>query len=65
VTSSGDPVDRVRTLLLRGDNQLKHGRTDAALESFIAARSVEGLSPELSELVERRIESLRALLGTA
>ena len=56
--SSDDPAARVRTLLLRGDNQLKHGRVDAARESFREAREVEGVAPEVSALVERRIASV-------
>ena len=65
MSSSGDPADRVRTLLLRGDNQLKQGRSEAALESFSAALAVEGAPPAVRELVERRIESLTELLGSA
>src|SRR5437763_665734 len=65
VSGSSDPADRVRTLLLRGDNQLKHGRKEAALESFAEALELEGVDPNVRALVERRIESLRTLLETS
>jgi hypothetical protein len=62
-----DPADRIRTLLLRGDNMLKHGRDHAqALAAFEAARDVAGdesVDPRVRELVERRIASVRELLG--
>jgi len=55
--------DRVRTLLLRGDNLLKHGRSqDKAREAFEQARRVaaEGnLDARIRELIERRLEQLR------
>jgi hypothetical protein len=54
--------DRVRTLLLRGDNLLKHGRSeDKAREAFEEARRVaaEGkLEAPIRELIERRLEQL-------
>ncbi len=60
-------AERVRTLLLRGDNLLKSARPERvgrAMEAFeearVAARD-EDVSPEVRELVERRIESLRQL----
>jgi hypothetical protein len=61
------PADRVRTLLLRGDNLLKKGDpalVDRALESFEEARSVAAdpsVDPRVRELVERRLASARQL----
>ena len=58
-------TDRVRTLLLRGDNLLKSARPERfgrALEAFEEAREAardDDVSPEVRELVERRIEGLR------
>jgi hypothetical protein len=61
VTDS-DASDRVRTLLLRGDNLLKHGRSEAkAREAFEEARSVAAeadLDERIRELIERRLEQL-------
>ena len=60
-------AERVRTLLLRGDNLLKSARPERfgrAMEAFEEAREAardEDVSPEVRELVERRIESLRQL----
>ena len=61
--------DRVRTLLLRGDNQLKHGRGEQAVEAFeealaVASAPESGVEPRVRELVERRLESARELLGS-
>ncbi len=59
--------ERVRTLLLRGDNLLKSGRPERfgrALDAFEEAREAardDDVSPEVRELVERRIEALRQL----
>ena len=57
-----DPADRVRTLLLRGDNLLKHGRSDdKAREAFEEARKVAAeaqLDERVRELIERRLEQL-------
>jgi predicted negative regulator of RcsB-dependent stress response len=58
VTGPDDPSDRVRTLLLRGDNQLKHGRVDAARATFAEALAIEELAPDVRALIERRIASL-------
>jgi hypothetical protein len=59
-----DPADRIRTLLLRGDNVLKHGRSpDKAREAFEEARRVAvdaGVDERLSELIERRLSTLDA-----
>ena len=60
--------DRVRTLLLRGDNVLKSARPERfgrALEAFEEAREAAAdpsVDPRVRELVERRVESLRALM---
>ncbi len=62
-----DPAERVRTLLLRGDNLLKSGRPArlaAAIEAFEEARLVaadDAVDPRVRELVERRLEAARAL----
>ena len=61
-------AERVRTLLLRGDNLLKSARPERfgrALEAFEEARDAardDDVSPEVRELVERRIASLRELM---
>jgi hypothetical protein len=59
-----DPADRIRTLLLRGDNVLKHGRSpDKAREAFEEARRVaadNAVDERLSELIERRLSTLDA-----
>lgn len=60
---AAEPSERIRTLLLRGDNLLKNGRShEKALEAFEEAREV-ARDPEVDErvrqLVERRIEALR------
>ena len=60
-------ADRVRTLLLRGDNLLKSGRPERfqrALEAFEEAREAArdgDVSPEVRELVERRLEAIRQM----
>jgi hypothetical protein len=60
-------AERVRTLLLRGDNLLKSARPERfgrAMQAFEEAREAardEDVSPEVRELVERRIEALRQL----
>jgi len=60
-------AERVRTLLLRGDNLLKSARPERfgrALEAFEEAREAardDDVSPEVRELVERRIEALRQM----
>jgi hypothetical protein len=67
---SADPAARVRTLLLRGDNVLKSARPERyerALAAFEEARSVaaaDEVDPRVRELVERRIASLRELMGS-
>ena len=63
-------AERVRTLLLRGDNLLKSARPERfgrALEAFEEARDAardDDVSPEVRELVERRIEALRQLMAS-
>ncbi|MEX2195627.1 MAG: hypothetical protein WD844_10110 [Thermoleophilaceae bacterium] len=62
---TGEPAERIRTLLLRSDNQLKAGKTERALAALEDAREVagtEGVDERLRELVTRRIESLGPLL---
>ncbi len=60
--SDSEPADRVRTLLLRGDNLLKHGRSqDKAREAFEEARRVaeEGqVDPRIRDLIDHRLEQL-------
>ena len=61
--------ERVRTLLLRGDNVLKSARPERferALAAFEEARAVAAapdVDPRVRELVERRIGATRALIG--
>jgi predicted negative regulator of RcsB-dependent stress response len=49
--------DRVRTLLLRGDNQLKKGKPDLARKAFEEAVQVAE-DPRVKELAERRLKAL-------
>jgi hypothetical protein len=62
-------AERVRTLLLRGDNLLKSARPERfgrALDAFEEARAAArdgDVSPEVRELVERRIDALRQLMA--
>ena len=61
---SGEPADRVRNLLLRGDNQLKHGKPEKAVEAFeeaLVAAGDESVDQRVRELVERRLASAREL----
>jgi len=59
----GESADRVRTLLLRGDNQLKHGRVERAVEAFEEALAVAE-EPRVRELVERRLAAARELASS-
>ena len=63
MSADRDPAERIRNLLLRGDNLLKHGGDSAkALAAFEEARELaddESVDPRVRELVERRIEGLR------
>jgi hypothetical protein len=62
VSTEREPAERVRNLLLRGDNLLKHGGDRSkALAAFEEAREVaadESVDPRVRELVERRIAAL-------
>jgi predicted negative regulator of RcsB-dependent stress response len=62
VVTDSDASNRVRTLLLRGDNLLKHGRSqDKAREAFEEARQVAAeadLDQPVRELIERRLEQI-------
>jgi hypothetical protein len=61
-------AERVRTLLLRGDNMLKSanperfGRALAAFEEARGAASDPSVDPRVRELVERRIQAVRQLM---
>lgn len=63
MSADRDPAERIRNLLLRGDNLMKHGGDPAkALAAFEEARGLaadESVDPRVRELVERRIEGLR------
>jgi predicted negative regulator of RcsB-dependent stress response len=52
-----ESADRVRTLLLRGDNLLKKGKLERAREAFEEALTVAE-DPRVRELVERRLKGL-------
>ena len=61
-------ADRVRTLLLRGDNLLKSARPErferalAAFEEASEAAADPDVQPAVRALVERRIEAVRQLI---
>ena len=61
--------DRIRTLLLRGDNLLKSGRPERlrrALETFEDAAALAAdpeVEQNIRELVVRRLEAARALVA--
>jgi hypothetical protein len=64
-----DPSERIRTLLLRGDNVLKQSgdpeRMRRALAAFEQAEQLAGepdIEPRVRDLVARRIASVRGLL---
>jgi hypothetical protein len=61
VTDS-DPPGRIRTLLLRGDNVLKHGRSPTkARDAVEEARQVAadaGVHERVRELIERRLSTV-------
>jgi hypothetical protein len=70
VSPDPDPSERIRTLLLRGDNLLKSSsnpdRLGRALEAFEEADQLcggEGVDPRMRDLVTRRIASVRQLIG--
>ena len=69
-------ADRIRTLLLRADNVLKHagsdetgvpdGRRRRARDALLQARAAAaepGVDPRVAELVERRLAALDGLEG--
>ena len=70
MTHERDLADRIRTLLLRGDNVLKQQsgdreRLERALDAFSQAEELaagESVDPRVRELVARRIASVRDLL---
>ena len=69
MTADPDPSERIRTLLLRGDNLLKQSggteRLGRALDAFQQAEDLcadETVDPRMRELVARRIASVRELL---
>ena len=71
MSDAHDPAERIRTLLLRGDNVLKHQagdreRLERALEAFREAGEAaadDSVDPRVRELVARRIASVEELLG--
>ena len=68
-TGDRDPRDRIRTLLLRGDNLLKSGKPERlprALDAFEQAAEIarDPAVPErVRQLVGRRLEAVRAIDG--
>ena len=60
--TDSEPADRVRNLLLRGDNLLKNRRSpDQARAAFEEARDVAaagGVDERVRELIERRLAAL-------
>jgi hypothetical protein len=69
VTPEPDPSERIRTLLLRGDNVLKKSgggeRLQRAMEAFKEAEDLcadETVDPRVRDLVARRIASVRGLI---
>jgi hypothetical protein len=69
VSPERDPSERIRTLLLRGDNVLKKSgggeRLERALEAFKEAEELsadETVDPRVRDLVARRIASVRGLI---
>jgi hypothetical protein len=68
VNAERDPAERIRTLLLRGDNVMKSAhpeRLGRALEAFEQAEQLaarESVDPRVRELVSRRIAAVRGLI---
>ena len=68
MSADAAPSERVRTLLLRGDNVLKSAKPERfgrALTAFEEAREVAAdasVDDRVRALVERRIETLRQLM---
>jgi hypothetical protein len=62
-------ADRIRTLLLRGDNLLKSGKPERlprAVEAFEQAAELAGdpaVDERVRELIRRRLEAARAIEG--
>jgi predicted negative regulator of RcsB-dependent stress response len=52
-----ESADRVRTLLLRGDNLLKKGKVERARAAFAEALTIAE-DPRVRELVQRRLAGL-------
>jgi hypothetical protein len=70
VSADREPAERVRNLLLRGDNLLKKGDDEGRIERAVAAfeEALEiaadpSVDPRVRELVERRLASVRELSG--
>jgi hypothetical protein len=67
--SDSPPGDRIRTLLLRGDNLLKSGRPERlprAVQAFEEAAEIArdpAVDPAVRQLVERRLDTARSLSG--
>ncbi len=65
------PGDRIRTLLLRGDNLLKsadasrYGRARAAFEEAALVARDPAVEARVRALVQRRLEALDGLEGNA
>jgi hypothetical protein len=63
--------DRIRTLLLRADNQLKNGGPERyasvrdALDEARGLTAEPGVDPRVAELVERRLAALDELEDSA
>ena len=69
MTAGHDPSERIRTLLLRGDNVLKKSgggeRLERAMQAFKEAEDLaadETVDPRVRDLVARRISSVRGLI---
>jgi predicted negative regulator of RcsB-dependent stress response len=52
-----ESADRVRTLLLRGDNLLKKGKVERARAAFAEALAIAE-DPRVRELAQRRLDGL-------
>jgi hypothetical protein len=71
MSADREPAERVRNLLLRGDNLLKSGRpaqVEKALAAFEEAREAAAdpsVDQRVRDLVEHRISSVRELTGGA
>jgi hypothetical protein len=68
VSGRTEAADRVRNLLLRGDNVLKSARPErfpralAAFEEAREAAADPAVDERVRELVERRLEAVRRLI---